>query len=374
MPTNDNPRIATNSFLMAARIFLFAAVGLFCTGINETALAEDYTSPSFIIRAPVVSEGGSYSSSTSFQLQNSLGQVITGINSGLSFQQLAGFWYWGWPVPGASPTPTPTPSPSPSVPAPAPGGGGTVSVITTGVNFSGRAYPSNKVVILKDGQIVATTVAGPDSNFNVSLTGLSGGNYNFSVYGEDSQGRHSAFLTFPVLITSGATVTVSGIFIAPTIGVDKLEVRKGDDIAIFGQTAADANITLQVNSEEPFFAKAKSDKNGIYLYNFDTSVLVLGQHLAKAKSAFEEATSPYGSAAGFKVGTKNVSASAPAACAVKADLNNDCRVNLVDFSIAAFWYKRTISAEFKVKESERLNGDGKVDLTDFSIMAYYWTG
>jgi hypothetical protein len=46
----------------------------------------------------------------------------------------------------------------------------------------------------------------------------------------------------------------------------------------------------------------------------------------------------------------------------------------VDFSIAAYWYKRTLSADFKKIEKERLNGDGKIDLTDFSIMAYYWSG
>ncbi len=68
-------------------------------------------------------------------------------------------------------------------------------------------------------------------------------------------------------------------------------------------------------------------------------------------------------------------AAAPIAkCPAKADLNNDCKVNLIDFSIAAYWYKRIISAEFVQKESERLNSDGKVDLVDFSIMAFYWTG
>ena len=59
---------------------------------------------------------------------------------------------------------------------------------------------------------------------------------------------------------------------------------------------------------------------------------------------------------------------------VKGDLNKDGKVNLVDFSIAAFWYKRSTSDAFKPIEIERLNGDGKVDLTDLSIMAYYWTG
>ena len=351
-------------------LFLFASFIIPNSKFIILVKAEDYSSPSFTIRAPVISEGGSFSTSTSFQAQGSLGQLITGENSGLNFQQLAGFLYWWWPTVATSVSATP--SVSVQVSAGGGGGGGIVSVVTTGANFSGRAYPLNKVTILKDGQIAATTIAGPDSNFNVSLTGLSGGNYNFSVYGEDNQGRHSSFFTFPLLITQGATVTVSGIFISPIIGVDKLEVKKGDDIAIFGQTAANANLTIQVNSDEPFFAKTKSDKSGVYFYNFDTSVLALGQHLAKAKSAYEEAVSPYGSAAGFRVGTKNVLASAPAVCAVKADLNNDCRVNLVDFSILAYWYKRQLTPEVRIKVD--LNKDGKIDIRDFSIMAYFWTG
>jgi len=73
------------------------------------------------------------------------------------------------------------------------------------------------------------------------------------------------------------------------------------------------------------------------------------------------------------VGTKTVFKETTK-CPSKSDLNNDCRVNLVDFSIAAYWYNRPISAAFAVIESEKLNNDGKVNLIDFSIMAYYWTG
>ncbi|HBZ36322.1 MAG TPA: hypothetical protein DEO26_01140, partial [Candidatus Veblenbacteria bacterium] len=53
----------------------------------------------------------------------------------------------------------------------------------------------------------------------------------------------------------------------------------------------------------------------------------------------------------------------------KADLNDDGRVNIVDFSIAAYWYKR-----LSPPASVDLNTDGKVDIVDFSIMAYNWTG
>jgi hypothetical protein len=248
------------------------------------------------------------------------------------------------------------------------GGGGGYIPPETRVIFSGRAYPKSAITILKDAQIVATTIAGADANFLVSLSGLSGGNYIFSLYSEDNQGIRSSLLTFPVSVTSGATTNVSGIFIAPTIAVDKSEVKRGDNIAIFGQSAPQAEITIQVSSDEEFFVKTPSDKNGVYLYNFGTEVLDYGSHLTKSKAAKDGEISSFSKAVNFLVGTKNIFAK-PAKCPPKGDLNSDCRVNLVDFSIAAYWYKRP-----NPPVAVDLNGDRKIDLIDFSIMAFYWTG
>ena len=253
------------------------------------------------------------------------------------------------------------------------GGGGGVIVSPTSAVFSGRAYPKSAGTLLKDAQIAATTIAGTDANFKISLAGLSAGNYIFSLYSEDKEGRRSALLTFPLSVTAGATTNVSGAFIAPIIAVDKSEVKRGDNIAIFGQSAPQADIIVSVNSEEEFFAKTISDKEGVYLYNFDTSLLEMGQHFTKSKAALNGEISSFSKAISFAVGLKNVLTQLPKKIE-KGDLNNDNRVNLVDFSITAYWYKRPISAEFKIKEAEKLNGDGKVDLIDFSIMAFYWTG
>ena len=254
------------------------------------------------------------------------------------------------------------------------GGSSYVAPVTTNVVFSGRAYPKSTVTLLKDAQIAATTVAGADANFQMSLSGLSGGNYIFSVYGEDYKGVRSSLLTFPVSVTSGATTNVSGIFIAPTIAVDKSEVKKGDNIAIFGQSSPNSEITISINSEEEFFSKIKSDASGAYLYNFDTSPLEIAQHFTKSKASLNGEITSFSAVIGFAVGTRNVLAQPQTKTFTKGDLNNDGRVNLVDFSIAAYWYKRTLSTEFKPIEIERLNGDGKIDLVDSSIMAYYWTG
>jgi len=236
------------------------------------------------------------------------------------------------------------------------------------VNFTGKAYPKSTVTLLKDAQIVATTIAGSDANFQISLSNITPGSYIFSVYSEDNRGNRSSLLTFPLSVTQGVTTNVSGIFIAPTIDVDKAEVKKGEVLKIFGQAIPNSDITVIINSDEEIYGKTKADKTGVYLYNLDTVQLDLGDHLAKSRATLEEEISPLSKVVSFKVGDKTVLKTKTGRC-VKADLNCDGRVNLVDFSIAAYWYKRP-----SPPKNVDLNGDGKVDLIDFSIMAYYWTG
>ncbi|MDO8560832.1 MAG: dockerin type I repeat-containing protein [bacterium] len=268
----------------------------------------------------------------------------------------------------ADPAPTPTPTPSSSGGGGGGGGGGGYSAPQTAVSFSGRAYPKSSVTILKDAQIAATTIANANANFSTTISGLSGGNYIFAIYSEDSKGIRSSLLTFPVSVTSGATTNIGGVFIAPTIAVDKSEVKRGDNIAIFGQSAPSGEITISVSSDEEFFNKINADANGAYLYNFDTTQLDMGQHFTKSKAARDGAISSFSKAISFSVGTKNIAAELPKAAA-KGDMNSDKRVNLVDFSIAAYWYKRP-----SPPANIDLNGDGKINLVDFSIMAFYWTG
>jgi len=253
------------------------------------------------------------------------------------------------------------------------GGGGGSSTSVTGVALSGRAYPLSKVSILQDGQVVLTTIAGPDARFAASVTGMSAGDYLFAVRGEDKAGRQSSLFTFPVFVTAGTKTTITGIFLAPTIDLDKSEVKQGDNLAILGQTAPDGLVTIAVNSLQPIFAQTQAQADGVYLYNLDTAMLEFGSHSAKSKTAVANEISPFGPIVSFKVGLENVDI-APVGCPARADLNNDCRVNLIDFSIAAYWYNRPISETFRVREQASLNGDGQVDLVDFSIMAFYWTG
>jgi hypothetical protein len=240
--------------------------------------------------------------------------------------------------------------------------------VFTGVRFLGRAYPLSTVVVLKDGQRVVSTIAGPDAHFEVEINGLSPSSYTFSVLSEDSIGRRSTLFTFPIMITQGVVATISGIFLAPTIDTDKVEVKKGDTVTIFGQTAPNSDVTINVNSLVPHFFEVPSDSGGAYLFNLNTSILEYGDHSAKSKAMYTNEISPFGKFAFFKVGDKTIEKNTEPVY-VGADLNQDGNVNIVDFSILAYWYKKTTPPAYI-----DLNSDGVVTVVDFSIMAYYWTG
>lgn len=256
------------------------------------------------------------------------------------------------------------------------GGGGGLPYVPpiTQVIFSGKAYPKADVTLLKDAQVAATTKAGPDANFEITISNLSAGTYSFGIWAEDSKGLRSTTQTFMISITPSATTRISGIFLPPTISADKTEVKRGDVLNILGQSAPAAQISVVINSDEEILHKTIADNYGAWLYQFDTLEVDYGDHSARSRSALLSEISTFSQVVFFAVGNKNVFTVPSAKCPPKGDLNNNCKVNLVDFSIAAYWYKRTLSTAFADIEKTELNGDGKVDLVDFSIMAYYWTG
>src|SRR3989344_7952366 len=271
-----------------------------------------------------------------------------------------------------SATPVAVPAPAPASSSGGGGGGGGISTPTTSratVDLSGRAHPGSTITVLKDAQIVTSAPADSRALFSTAVTGLSGGSYQFSIYSQDSSGHRSTVRSFPVTVAASATVNVTGIFLAPTIDVDKAQVRQGDNIAIFGASVPDSTITINIHSDSNLFVTAASDAHGAYLYTLDTSPLELGGHNAKSKAAVSGEISGFGAAVGFAVGTENVEK--PKETKAVGDQNADNRVNLVDFSVMAYWYKRPLTG---TGVNADLNHDGKVDLVDFSILVSHWTG
>lgn len=243
------------------------------------------------------------------------------------------------------------------------GGFSSVQIPNTNVVFSGKAYPLSKVFVLKDGQLVATAVANQEGVFTATISGLSTGQFMFSLYAQDQNTTRSKLFSFQKSISSGVTTKFGSIFLSPTIRSDKAQVKKGDAITFSGYAIPNSKVDVSLSSG--IVQSTQAGEDGAYSIVVATENVSQGSYVAKVRSSIEGLESE-GGEIDFTVGIENIESGKEVS---KADLNKDGRINLVDFSIQAFWYKRA-----NPPESVDLNGDKKVDLLDFSIMVFHWTG
>lgn len=260
------------------------------------------------------------------------------------------------------------------------GGGGGILNPSTRVILKGRAYPNAAITIFKDGSVAATPKADLNANFQEEIS-VTGGIYTFSVYAIDTENRRSLTSSFTANVPSGLTTTISDIVIAPTIGADKSEVKIGNDIKFFGYSSPQSQLNVIINSDTMIVDKANSDKFGYWSYDLDSEKLERGDHTTKSQAVTpDNLKSPFSESLAFKVGDKDVLFGklpsipfvAPAGPArnKNGDINNDKKVNIVDFSIVLyFWNQRNPTNPYA-----DINGDGIVNLFDFSVMLFWWTG
>ncbi len=250
---------------------------------------------------------------------------------------------------------------------------GPISIDTSdNVIFKGISYPESIISLLKNGIVMAEVPAGPNGTFEIRLRNLNSGTYSFGIRAEDKDRLQSKLLLFTIFVSSSVTTVIDGIFIPPTITSDKIEVKKGEIITFLGRSVPDADVRISFHSDVEILKKTRSNASGTWIYKLDSSELELGDHDGKARSLTPDDLSPYSDVLPFRVSNTDRLRSKLSLLfgfRKRCDLNNDNRVNLLDFSIMAFWYKR-IGFPQKVD----LNTDNKVNLTDLSILAYCWTG
>lgn len=241
------------------------------------------------------------------------------------------------------------------------GGGG----ILTGVVFSGVAYPGAVVHVWKNGIPKTTTVADSKGYFNINLNEIYSPSVLYTLYAIDKENRRSLLINYPIVIKSGYLTQVSGIRFAPTVAIDKSEVKEGDYLSVYGYAAPNMAIDLNIKGllNRSFYLTSKSD--GAYQ--------IIIPLLDLKKGAYDlyvnyEKDNRISKVIQFTVGDVNI-LSTEMTKNLPGDCNADELINIVDFSIAAFWYRKS-----NPPKCIDTNNDNIINLVDFSILAFYWTG
>jgi hypothetical protein len=262
----------------------------------------------------------------------------------------------------------------PGVPGVPPGGGGfgqpyPASPSIPNMSLSGFGSPATTLTVLKDGTSVATGIV-PDSvgAFRAALTIATQGNTTVAVYATDPGGIKSAPYSINVTAVSGIQTAVSGAVIPPTLaGPADNNIKLGAAINLSGYAPPLSSIEffLTQSGRRPGnvpSSRTQTNATGKFSYSVKTNNLPKGQYEIRARAILNSATSPFSTPYPIGLGV-----TAKAVCKNPTDINNDNKVNLVDFSMFLFdLNKSALRSDF--------NCDNKVSLTDFSILLFSWTG
>ncbi|MFA6272528.1 MAG: dockerin type I domain-containing protein [Patescibacteria group bacterium] len=240
----------------------------------------------------------------------------------------------------------------------------------TVVQFTGLAYPNSELTLLRNGTFLTNITTNSSAEFDIAIE-MNPGTYTFTIYGEDVNGLAGPIFNISVTLNSGVTLSITGIFLGPTIEADRTSVKTGETITFSGYTAPNSQVDLFISPETVDSYSITSNNNGLWSLSLiaGEDLMNSGNHQARSNATSGNGDiSEYSKTITFTV-TEDVEPN-PCELASPADLNCDGHVNLVDFSILMFYWQEKNPANARAD----INKDDIVNIVDFSIMMFYWTG
>lgn len=227
-----------------------------------------------------------------------------------------------------------------------------------GIRIVGEASPNALVTFLREGIVIGTQTADGASLFDKSFPAEEPGTYNYGVYAIDAAGRQTATLTFSATIQPAQTTIVSGLLLPPTLALGRSPIKRPQSQSTLGTARHDSTVTSFYTGSrygDSFSRTTPTANDGSWGIDAGRT-LHLGTYTVNALVQTNGgALSPLSSNLTFQV-------------LLSADLNDDGRVSLFDFSTLMFYYGSNTD------KPADINDDGRASLVDFSTMMFYWTG
>lgn len=231
----------------------------------------------------------------------------------------------------------------------------------TKIIFEGIAYPWAILTLLEDGKVRRIVSLNQESGFKIDISNLTQGVYNFGLKAKDKQGRDSAIFTFAVTVFDQMITRVGDILMPPTIELQETNLLFNQTLSALGSATPQSKVIVFIDDQKVSQEIAKS--SGQWFFDYNIVYLTKGVHSIKVIAQTKQGlTSSFSKSLIFYIEEEPLKL----ICA-EADLNNDGKVDIIDFSILLFWWGGS-------SECADQNQDNIVNLIDFSIMMYYWTG
>lgn len=250
------------------------------------------------------------------------------------------------------------------------GGGGGHYMLETRVVIYGYAYPNAKVFLLNDNIILNSVFADDSGKFLFNLKLNSGGSYKFEFIANDVYGNKSRLIAVYTDVSSQKTTIIKNVIIPPSVYSNKSIYKRNSSITFFGQTVPNSIVNIYINNNYIDYVNADSygrwKKNIKYKKDNKIKLYVNG--------IFNNINSDFSLPIYVYVGENNKFSKEIKNMRYLADINEDGKIDITDFSILIYWYDKKTPLISKSKYKVDLNSDGIINFSDFSILAFYWTG
>lgn len=240
---------------------------------------------------------------------------------------------------------------------------------TNSILISGKYVPKMTVEVLSSGNVLSSIVVPDSGEFSLKVSHLKSGVYSLLLTVSDpsfKDKQYQSSLSYTVYVSDASETYISDVIFPPLFSPVKTSFKLGSLFELYGKALPQSSIIAYIDGKKIGTTVSASD--GTFL------VKALTEKVGKRSLVFKygaplEAV-PSGKTQTITVYSQNSKDdSSRFVCGSRVDFSLDCRINIVDFSVLAYWYKRS-----NFPEKYDLNGDGKIDIKDFSIMAYHWTG
>jgi hypothetical protein len=262
--------------------------------------------------------------------------------------------------------------PPPSPPPPSGGGGGGDESIAGGdLILRGRFAPNMFISVILSGTLTQILQTDKQGFFETKITNLSQGLYQVKLSAHELNRRNYETSTSLSLYVANKTeTTASNIKFPPLYQSRADQFLPGEAVPFTIKTTP---LTLvEVFLDDRLSFSGATDASGSLSSAFNER-LKLGKYEVKLRERNGTSTLPFGQKYTFTIvkskSTLLTGGENKVGCPSKGDFNNDCKVSIIDFSLLAYWHKRS---GFPLKYD--LNNDKKITIRDFSILAFYWTG
>lgn len=236
----------------------------------------------------------------------------------------------------------------------------TIYTPATNLVVAGLAEPGMRIQLLRDGILVATTIATDLGFYQTTISGLSAGEYRLQVRGiSDFTKLTTQTETFTVRVVAEATTKVSEVALPPVF----LVTQTNDRLVIKGRTTPFGFITPVLDGALRAELATSADALGYYALEVD-DLNIEAVVLQIQSSGTDQLV-----ISSLPISIDRASSEGVPGCGSMFDISRDCVVNLIDFQMARWVYIfNPASLYFDFDKSSTL------DIVDFSIMAYHWTG